>query len=304
MTLWLRGYAALVLKSHIEHVLEFSFESSLRIGSVTEIFGYYTATYMFGFLQNKPVLDEESIDWMFDCYAWALSSFNARVFKEETVLVLPTNDHFPGQEQSPFAKATLILDQVKRHACMAHWPLQLVDEQEHVLSAAPQALLATTLRGDQSATLQLAEPAQTLSVVYQPALLENPQAMIANYAQMLAHYLGTAASDPPPGGVENWPHIAEVVAVFLGFGLMFANTAHHVRASSCGSCQRPVAQRENFLSQYDITYALAIFSALKDIPVKSVTPYLKKTLHGYYKQAVKDVNGRDQKLQRLGDLIP
>lgn len=259
---------------------------------------------MLGFLQNKPVLDEESIAWMFDCYAWALTNFDARVFKEETVLVVPTNEHFPGQEQSPTGKANLILDQVKRHAGMTHWPLQLVDEENHVLEAAPKLLSNAALRGEGSAALQLAETGTTLSVVYQPALLENPQALIANYAQMLAHYLGTAANEPPPGGVENWPHITELVGVFLGFGLMFANSAHHVRASSCGSCQRPIAQRENYLSQYDITYALAIFSTLKDLPVKNVTPYLKKTLHGYYKQAVRDVKGRNQQLQILGELIP
>ena len=260
---------------------------------------------MFSFLQNKPVLDEESIDWMFDCYAWALTNFDARVFKEETVLVVPSNEHFPGQEQTPLAKASLILDQVKRHARMAHWPLQLVDEENHVLAAAPKTLSHTSLRGEGAAALQLEEHGSSaLTVVYQPALLENPQALIANYAQILAHYLGTTANEPPPGGVENWPHVTELLAVFLGFGLMFANTAFHARVSSCGSCQRPIAQRENYLSQYDITYALAIFSALKALPNKSVTTYLKKTLHGYYKKAVKDVASRRQDMQRLGELLP
>jgi hypothetical protein len=259
---------------------------------------------VFGFLQSKPVLDEESISWMFDCYAWALANFDARVFKEETVLVTPTNEHFPGQESLPEAKAKLILEQVKRHAGMAHWPLVLVDEENHVLTAAPKALSHSILRGAQATALQLAESPQTLSVVYQPALLENPQALIANYAQMLAHYLGTTANEPPPGGKENWPHVTEVLGVFLGFGAMFANTAHHVRVSSCGSCQRPIAQRENFLSQYDITYALAIFTRLKALPHKEVTPYLKKTLHGYYKRALKDVDSRTSNLQKLGEFLP
>jgi hypothetical protein len=186
---------------------------------------------------------------------------------------------------------------------MAHWPLQLVDEENHVLEAAPILPSRTTLRGEGATALKLVEPSGVLTVLYQPALLENPQALIANYAQMLAHYLGTTANESPPGGAENWPHITELVGVFLGFGLMFANTAHHVRVSSCGSCQRPIAQRENYLSQYDITYALAIFSQLKALPAKAVTVYLKKTLHGYYKKAMKDVAGRREDLNRLGELL-
>ena len=136
-------------------------------------------------------------------------------------------------------------------------------------------------------------------VVYQPELLRNPQALIANYAQLLAHYLGSTAQQPPPGGTDNWPHVTELLGVYLGFGLMFANTAYNVRVSSCGSCQGPTAERVNYLSQYDISYALAIFSVLKDIPNKHVTAYLKKTLHPFYKKAVKDVMGRVEALNKL-----
>ncbi len=44
----------------------------------------------FSLFQNKPVLDETTVEWLFDTYAWALHHFDAQVFRDESVLVLPT----------------------------------------------------------------------------------------------------------------------------------------------------------------------------------------------------------------------
>ena len=257
---------------------------------------------MFGLFQHKSLLDEESVQWMFDCFDWALRNFDARVFYDETVLVKPTNDFFPGQETTAHGKAELILQQVKQFAGMKNWPLKLVEEQDFEAIPTPQLSFAGAVRGQHALAPAPAAPENILSVTYQAELLRNPQALIANYAQLFGHYLGATTKQPPPGGAENWPHITELLGVFLGFGLMFANTAYQVRVSSCGSCQGPIVQRTNYLSQFDITYALAIFTVLKNIPVKDVTGHLKKTLHPFYKKAVKDVANRQEQLSRLQEI--
>ena len=107
------------------------------------------------------------------------------------------------------------------------------------------------------------------------------------------------SKQPPPGGVENWPHITEVVAVFMGFGLMMANSANTVKIRSCGSCSGPAVERSNALSQYDITYALAIFSCLKEIPTREVLAHLKKSLWPFYKKAAKEVMNKTEELNRI-----
>lgn len=255
-------------------------------------------TGMFSLFQKSPILDEASIQWMFDFYTWALRHFDAGVFFHETILVTPTNDCFPGEGHSPYEKAHLILEQVKLHAGMNRWPVQLVEEHEYEQTA-PQLAFSGTVRGQHALAPQASGVGARLLATYQPELLRNPQALIANYAQLLGHYLGSTTHDMPPGGVENWPHVTELLGVFMGFGLMFANTAYQARVSSCGACQGPITQRTNYLSQFDITYALAIFTVLKQIPAQNVTKHLKKTLHPFYKKAVKDVLGRKEELERL-----
>lgn len=259
---------------------------------------------MFGVFDKKPILDETAVQWMFDCYEWAFRNLDAKVFYNETSLILPNNEYFPGQGNSPLDKSELILSQVMQHAGMRHWPVTLVDEETYTessfVSQAPRLTAQGSVRGTSALQPEINTPENALYVLYQPDLLRNPQALIANYAQMLANYLGYTVTEPPPGGVENWPPLTEMIAIFMGFGLMYANTAGNVRVNSCGSCQGPAAERVNYLSQYDAAYALAIFVKLKNIDINAVKPFLKKTLHTFFKKALSEIDNRQQEMDRLG----
>jgi hypothetical protein len=255
-----------------------------------------------GFLpwfNHKPVLDEETVQWLIDTYAWALRNFDAGVFRDETVLVQPNDRFFPGRVDSVEGMAGLICDKVKEYAAIAHWPTRLLDGRQCRLEEPPQLLLAGPLRGSRGVVPEAVEEGQRLPILYDPALINNPEAMIASFAHSFAHYLGTLAQEPPPGGEENWPHVTEVLATFLGFGLLMANSAFNVRIPRCGSCGPAPVDRQSFLSEHDMTYALAIFCTLKAIPNREVLPHLKSSLRGFYKRAVKDVTAHDEALQRL-----
>ncbi len=251
---------------------------------------------MFGLLDRRPLLDKTYAGWMFDVYAWALRNLDARMFRDETLLVTPSNDHFPGRASSPEEMAALIFDRVVAYAGMAHWPLQLLPPGSCALETATEVRVVAGARG--SRALAAEEPSASLTLSYDPDYLNNPEAMIAVFAHTLAHYLGTSATEPPPGGAENWPQVTELLAVFLGFGLMFANTALVLPRGGC--CGGPVVRRQAYVSQHDITYALAIFAALKGLPQKAVLRHLKKSLRGHFRQALREIEGRyASRLQEL-----
>lgn len=241
-----------------------------------------------GLLDRRPLLDETHAAWMFDVYAWALRNFDSVMFRDETLLVTPSNRHFPGRANSPEEMAKLIFDRVVAYAGMAHWPLKLLPPDSCVLEPVAESRVVAGARGSRAVAADTSAPSLTLS--YEPGYLNNPEAMIAVFAHTLAHYLGTSAAEPPPGGVENWPQVTEILAVFLGFGLMFANTALVLPRGGC--CGGPVVRRQAYVSQHDITYALAIFSALKGLPQKEVLAHLKKSLRGHFKQALREVKGK------------
>ncbi len=254
---------------------------------------------MFGLLRSKPLLDEESAQWIFDVYHWALTNLGSDVFQEETRLVLPSSEDFPGRADSLHGMARLIFDQVVAHAGMGHWPLELVEPGQPTFGDAASLRMQGPLRGRSANAAQAVEPAARLSLAYTPALVNEPEALIAEFAHQLAHLLATQVDEAPPGGHENWPYLTELLGGFMGFGLMFANTAFKAPRGGCGSCAVGVAQRASFLSQYDLTYALALFSILKDIRPREVLPHLRKPLRPFFKGAVKEIERRAEALEAL-----
>jgi hypothetical protein len=254
---------------------------------------------MFNLFKKTELLDEPTIEWLFDIYAWALRNLDAAVFYNEVILVTPSNNHFPGRESSLQGMAELIFEQVKQHAGLSHWPCQLIDVHQTDGTMQPKSPVAIhgAMWGSAGCTLEENGGAERLPIAYDPALVSNPEALIAYIAQQLAHQMASMIEEAPPGGHENWLHLTEVLAVMLGFGLMFANTALIVK-TGCGGCGS-LANRNNALGQFDITYALAIFCVAKGIPAKQVIAHLKSSLRGYFKRAVKDVQQRQQALARL-----
>lgn len=258
---------------------------------------------MLGFLKPGPVLDETSVDWLFDIYGWALQQFDAAQFFNNTTLVLPTNEYFPGREKSAQGMADLILDQVATYAGIGHWPLKAVPEAVfEPLDGTSLALLGRE-RGEQLTKCSPTELGGFIPVPYEADMVLNPEALIASYAHVLAHYLGSMAESSPPGGAENWSMASEVLGVFLGFGVMMSNSAFHA-PGGCGSCSAKMVARSSFLSQYDTTYALAIFSVLTGTPAGRVSKHLKTSLRGYFKKAIKDVHLRTEQITSLRALAP
>ncbi len=253
---------------------------------------------IFGLLDKKPVIDSSSSEWIFQAYEWALQNFDATLFYQDTVLVCPTNDFFPGKVNSVHSMAESIFEQVKTYAGIGHWPTLVQDQSACQLTESQQIQIQGALRGPQGIKNESVDDSQKLVIPYNPQQINNPEGMIATYAHILSHHMGRMSKTQPPGGIEYWPHATELLAVFLGFGLMFANSAYNFRGG-CGSCYNPYAQRSAYLSETEATYALALFSVLKEIPNSEVTPHLKAHLRGTYRKSVKEISNRQQELRQL-----
>ena len=280
------------------------------------------------FTNNKQLLDEDIIEWIFNCYAWTLEQFDKDVFINETVLVIPDNQHFPGKETSAEGMASLIFDQVKEYAGMSHWPTRLynLEHNERPIPPSQPIKISGALRGKnaqtkasqnsvQNESLQSEMPVSAMSVsampvsampvssmpqaedkiafTYHPQQLRSPEGIIAHFAHGLSHQLAGTATTLPPGGPDYVPMAGELTGIFMGFGIMFANSAIVARAGGCGGCgggQSPV--RQVFLSEEEATYALAVFCYLKSIETSQVKKHLKKHLRGFFKSALKDCQRR------------
>lgn len=253
---------------------------------------------VFGIFDRQPVIDADSSEWIFNAYGWALENFDANLFYSQTVLVRPTNEYFPGTVSSVQGMAEIIFEHVKVYAGISHWPTLVQDQSLCQLIESQQVQIQGALRGPQGVADESIDNNQRLVIPYNPQQINNPEGMIATYAHILSHHMGQMAKAPPPGGVDYWPQATELLAIFLGFGFMFANSAYNFRGG-CGSCYNPYAQREAYLSEVEATYALALFCQLKGVPNAEVTPHLKSHLRGTYRKSVKEISDKVQQVESL-----
>lgn len=252
---------------------------------------------MLGFFAQKPLLDEGTTQWLFDAYAWALEQFDSRLFLQRTELVTPTDKYFPDRSDNALEMANGVFARVLGYAGMQQWPCSLtLYQQGEPLPALPTLAVEGTPRGgDCRITTVTGEP---VSIAFDPSLARKPELMVAFFARELGGVLGRSVAQPPPGGEEYRGHAADLLAIFMGFGLFMANNAFSVQRGGCGGCGGST-QVFGALTEDEMTYALAIFCTLKSLDGNEVEPHLKKTLQPFFRKAMKEVSTLENEIGRL-----
>ena len=243
---------------------------------------------MFGLFRSKPLLEESSTEWLFHAYAWALENFGGDIFHRDTILVTPSNRHFPEKLlATPEQKVVAAFGRVRDYAGMQGWPCELIALVPDMEPPPPPNISSVTPRGPQGA-VSIHDEKQSIPIAFDPGMVGKPLVLVAAFAQQLAYHLGRAIKKEVPGGEELRGPASDLLAVFMGFGLFQANSAMTACRGGCSGCA-PV-QKLGYLTEAEFVYALAIFCVLKDIQNEEVEPYLKKTLQPFFRKAIKELN--------------
>jgi hypothetical protein len=132
-------------------------------------------------------------------------------------------------------------------------------------------------------------------ITYDPGLLRQPEHLVATFAHELAHYLDYFAEESCPGGEQRREFATDLLAVVMGFGIFLTNSACTFRGQFDGWS----IQRQGYLSQIQLVYVLAIFCALKNVPISNVTKHLERSLVSTFKRSIREVQERRSELRRL-----
>ena len=236
--------------------------------------------------KTKPMLEPGIQAWILDTFSWALDNFSKQTFYQESQLVLPTNEFYPGAVSSVHEMALTIFERTQKFAGLTKWPLVLVAPQVYQASPLPQLNVVGDVRGS-NAQIEMFDQ-QKVKLTYNPAQINQPQDLIASFAYTFASMLIAQSGKIPPGGKENIPQAAELLATMMGFGVMVANTAYQFKGG-CGSCFNASANRQAALPEIETLYILALFCVLKAIPAKQVVPHLKSHMKSSFKASYKEV---------------
>lgn len=240
---------------------------------------------MLHWFQNKLITDT-SADWLHASMAWALQNFNAQAFVERTELVTPDADYFPKPVSNPREMAEYVLQRVVELSGIQQWPWRLAPSAQ--CAAEPPTLLSLPVTQRFATPTPIQQSEYALLIPFVPEQLKQPQDLVASTAQNCAQHLLWQSQLSPPGGADFFQQTAEVLAVFLGFGVILTNSAYAFRGS-CAKCYDPRANRRASLSESEVLYALALFGELKHLPAKRVTRHLKPHLRNAYRVALKQI---------------
>jgi len=250
------------------------------------------------FVWPQHLVSDQSAQWIFECFNWALLNFDRQEFLQRTVLVQPSNQFFPGNVSSVHAKAENIFKHSLRYAGLNHWPFQLVAPTD--LSQQPVVDLQLQNFSRNSATaLQDIAAVLPINISYNPQQTLKAEDLSASFAHVFAQHLLLQSKLLPPGDETHLLEASEVLAVFMGFGVLLANSAYTFRGG-CGSCFNPAANRKASLSETEIVFATALFAELKGIPKQQACKYLKKHLRSSYSIALRQIRNltKAQSLQQ------
>ena len=270
------------------------------------------------FFKTKPAIDEESKEWIFDTFLWCMEQLDGDFFKENSELILPNNSFYPGSASSVEAMADKIFSNTLNYTGMTSWPLQLVSADNYSQKPMPQLSFESRLRGEtakvsthvaanvssdasptisytvegealESSKLSSVPEIPIIDIAFHSNQLNQPQDLIAYLVQVQAGILVNQHGIIPPGGKDVLPQTIDLVACFMGFGVIFANTAYQFKGG-CGSCNNQNLNRQAALPELETVYALALFCVIKAVDIKPIKKALKSHLNKPFRQAYKEIS--------------
>jgi len=259
---------------------------------------------MLSLLKSKPLIEQSSADWIFEAYEWALTHFDSQEFFSRSRLIQPTNEYFAGSVNSVHEKADTVYKHTLNYAGLVHWPFQLQAPEHYQYKPSPQLSInandcSTCVSRDSSdSALPAIVSDEPLFITYNPQQTLKPEDLSSSFAHIMAQYLVIQSQNFPPGGPDYFAEGTEVLAIFMGFGVMFANSAYTFRGG-CGSCYNGLSNRQATLSESEVLFSMALYCTLKQVPTAEATRHLKKHLKPGYKRALKQINSQPEKLEAL-----
>ncbi|WP_440055040.1 hypothetical protein ACSLBF_02460 [Pseudoalteromonas sp. T1lg65] len=253
---------------------------------------------MLSLFKVSPLLSDEETQWLIDTFSWCFEHFDGQYFLDQTQVITPTGEFFPEPVSSIEEMASVVFKRVKSYVGMQQWPVELVmPNQLSAQQQMPRLQFSHHFRGESA---QLISPAPSpILMSFNPSQINQPQDLISSFVGALARIMILQRGIAPPGGEKQLDAACDVLASFMGFGVMLSNTVYHFRGG-CGSCYNPYANRQAALTESQSVFTHALVCHIKG--VKDGHKHLKPHLVSQFKKAKKQILSMIKNTERA-DLI-
>ena len=234
--------------------------------------------------RRRHFLDADDDAWHLETWLWLLKNHDGISKLKARRLITATREFFPPTSARGHERAVHIFDCVKRHAGMSEWPCSLEPQPERPASRVAELGVVKSDKG----RLPLGSyglDGNAVVITYDPALVDDPTALVATLAHELSHYLIDATPGMPPGGQAMHEYATDLTVVFLGFGVFAANRAFNFTQHRDVYSQGWKTSGQGYLRERDWAFALAVFCVLRDEPTEQLRALLKRHIFSDVQEA-------------------
>lgn len=248
----------------------------------------------------RSPIDEETEDWLIDCWGWLLANLDGLEQLRNFPLVLPTPEFFPPSEAVGQERADHVFRCVAALSGTQDWPFVLIAQEEGFNPVLGPMTVVQNVEPEPLGTFSIG-PGEPMRITYDPALLDRPMNLIATFIHEIAHALLLGVGKEVPGGQEFEEWATDLTTVFLGFGIFGANCAvefeqfHDVGGGAQGWSLR----RSGYLSETEWTFALALFLSSRGETFEAASRWLKPGPRTLLKKALKYLEQNPDRLAAL-----
>ena len=257
---------------------------------------------MLNIFKTPNVIEPSTAENIFEYFHWMIDNFDASTFVHHTQLVLPNSTFFPDKSNNESDMAKALCQRLLEYSGLAHWPFKIVPQDQFSPNPPPLLALDCSIRPyalDAKTTKKIAtSSSEQLLLSYSSAMIKKPTDLVASMSNLVAQHYLLQSRQIPPAGQDSFNETAEFISIFMGFGVLVANSAYTFKGS-CASCYDPRANRTAALTENEAVYALALFTLLKQIPARRATSELKPYLRGTFKKAIKQIKAEETAYQGL-----
>jgi hypothetical protein len=232
--------------------------------------------------QKSNVLSDKSEAWMQSHFEWLIEQFGEMTDFRNRSIVLPTPEAFKTGGKQGHELAVHLFDQVKFHAGMSKFAVNLVPLEPSYPDYEGDNLIKPVYDDGAAAGIYSLDQDGVAQIQYDVGLLKQPMRLIATLAHELAHDLHTFSPQPLPEDELEEEFLTDLTSIFLGYGVFMANTAFEYQQFQDGNLSGWSYSRLGYLPENEMVYGTALFIQKREIDphlvLKHLKPGLAKTL--------------------------
>ncbi len=231
------------------------------------------------FFSPKRSVDEETKQWLEECFQWLIKEFGEEVIRE-TLVVLPTEEFFPDKFSADERDIRVLFNTVCEYMETDSRKFRLYFYENEVEKL--RLKLPFYEGSNKSAAGFYSESGNRYVIGLQIGNHINPDNLIATMAHEIAHgrLLGERRIS---GEDENHEYLADLLTVIFGMGIFNANSAFNFDSSMHGW----KASTEGYLTEEMFGYALAMFAYVRNETSPDWSKFLKTNVRHYFVNSLK-----------------